>query len=990
MSKKSLYYAVLIVLLHLTIMMMNRCPLTLLLTFILIHISAEYSKAQISFDLISNNSNVELKLTVKDAANNEPMPWVSVYLTHPGDTVITNFALSDEKGNVTIKNIPSGRYVVNAELIGYLPYSKEHTLKNWQVDLGVVRMKENPEFIDAASISAVGNPIVVKKDTIEYNASSFKVGENAMLEDLLRKMPGMEVGQDGSVKVNGEAVDKITVGGKTFFFNDPSMAVKNLPAKIVNKIKVIDKDKESASFTGVSEKNDKEKVMDVELKEEYKKGWFGNAKLAGGSTLSKKNEDPLIDARGGLYNSNGMLSAYGEKDQVVILGNAMNAEEKGAGQVYVFRSDSQLNGLLSSVSGLTTSRLFGVNYNTDRIRGCETNASASYKHLGKDGASSRFRTSYQPSGQDLLTQATNLTEGQEDALSVNLGIKNRNQKKAYFIFNSTFSYSDGYRADSQTSATSGADGNPLNSSSSNTFNTLKSFSVSGDLSAGIKNLGKKDRSLTLLADCDIRFDNGDRSENAGTFTGEREETKNLLYDIDKDYVNVYGRLGYVEPFGNRWKMRLAVIGNCLSRTDIQDAFSPEGVADDYYSSQTDNKYIKGEGQFLMQYKSDTTDVQFGVSCEVYKNGTVSKSLGTVSETGRGDWMADWAPFLTYRYNAGRNRIDAYYRGAGRQVGSSSIRPVLDITNPVRIKTGNIYLEPSFRHSLSMYYTFNNREKFTFFRVYGYGTVVSRDEVEALWFDDSGIRYSVPVNAGKPTLSISLNSSFNRVFGEKKHFTLSLSGSASYNRRTSYQALTGMSGLDIDSFNYYEFMDCFYGNSNGDRFYSGESGFSESSSATLRWSASANLKYSIDKLDITASMMASSAVSRYSLNKLSDIKTWDFRPNINALYQPGRGWELKTDLSYIFYRGYSNGYGAPEWNWNIKAGKTIKAFTLALSVNDVLNQTRNLYRSSNYEYSEDVRSKILGRFFLASISFNFGKMNAAKNAKVEDAMWNMML
>lgn len=962
---------------------------SLILGLLLSLLASVKTYAQFNYDIIANNSNGEMKLTVKDAATNEPMPWVTVYLTHPGDTVITNFALTDDKGNVLIKNVPAGRYEVNAEFIGYLPYKKEHTLKGWQVDLGIIKLKENPEYIDAATISAVGNPIIVKKDTIEYNASSFKVGENAMLEDLLKRMPGMEVAQDGSVKVNGEKVDKITVGGRTFFFNEPSLAVKNLPAKIVDKIRVIDKDKEDASFTGISSKDDKEKVMDVELKEEYKKGWFGNAKVGGGSTLTKKNADPLIDSRGGLYNANAMASAYGEKDQVVILGNAMNAEDRDASQVYIFRSESQLNGLLSSTSGLTTSRLFGANYNTDRIRGCETDASASYKHLGKDGASTRFRTSWQPSGQDLFTQSTNLVEGQEDGLTVNFGIKNKKQKKAYVNFNTSFSYTDGYRADSQTSETDDAIGNQLNSSSSSTFNTLRSFSSLGDISAGVKKLGKKDRSITFNAGYDIRFDTGDRTENTRTVTADFVEVKDLIYDIGNDYLSGYARLGYVEPFGSMWKMKLSFTGNYISRTDTQDAFSPDGVADDYYSSQTDNRYLKGQGQLLMQYKNDTTDVQFGLSCEVYRNETVSRSLGTVSETGKGDWRTDVSPFLNYRYRAGRNSVNLYYSGYGRQVQSSSLTPVLDITNPARIKTGNIYLKPSFRHSLSMYYTFNNRERFTFFRLSGYATMSSRDAVEASWFDDSGIRYSVPVNAKKPTLSISLNPTFNRVFGEARHFSTSIYGSASYSSTTSYQAVSRMSGLDTESFNYYDFIAGFYGNSKGDKFYSGDSGFSESRSTTFRWSASASLKYSIDKLDLTVGMYASNAVSRYSLNKSSNISTWDFKPRLDALYQPGRGWEFRTDLSYNFYLGYSNGFGTPEWNWNIKAAKTIKQFTLSLSVNDVLNQTRSLRRSSNYEYSEDVYSKILGRFFLASISFNFGKMNAAKNAKVEDAMWKMM-
>ena len=684
-----------------------------------------------------------------------------------------------------------------------------------------------------------------------------------------------------------------------------------------------------------------------------------------------------------------MLSAYGEKDQVVVIGNALNAEENGASQVFIFRSESQMNGLLSGVSGLTTSRLLGANYNTDRIRGCETDASVSYKHTGKDAATSRFRTSWQPSGQDLFTHSANSTDGQEDALTVNFGIKNKKRKKAYVNFNTSFSYIDGYRSNCDTSSTENATGNLLNSSFSSTFNSLKSFLSVNGISGGIKNLGKKDRSLTFNAGCELRFDTGDRLENSRTITEKWQEYKNLVYDIDNDYVSGNGRLAYVEPFGKKWKMRLSLNGSYLSRIDTQDAFSPEGEADDYYSSRTENRYLKGQGQLLMQYKNDTTDVQFGVSCEVYKNETLSNSLGTVSETGKGDWRVDWAPFLNYQYNAGRNRISIYYAGTGRQVESSSLRPVLDITNPARLKTGNIYLKPSFRHSLSMSYTFNNREKFTFFRLYSYATMSSRDAVEALWFDDSGIRYSVPVNAEKPTLSISLSPSFNRVFGERRHLTFSLYGNASFNTRTTYQALSRMPGMDIENFNYYDFISGFYGNSHGDKFYSGESGFSESRSTTLRWSATSSLKYSIDKLDLTIGMYASNAVSRYSLNKSSNLSTWDFKPRLDALYQPGRGWELKTDLSYNFYLGYSNGFGTPEWNWNIKAAKTIKKFTLSLSVCDVLNQTRSLRRSSNYEYSEDVYSKILGRFFLASISFNFGKMNAAKNAKVEDAMWKMM-
>lgn len=170
------------------------------------------AQRSISYDMIQRNRNLEVRLTLKDSKTSEPIPWVSVYLIPDGDTTITHFALSDDKGDAVLKEVPTGKYELNAEIIGYKPYKKTYTFKGWEYDAGIIKMEENPEFLDAATISAVGNAISVKKDTIEFNASAFKVGENAMLEDLLKKMPGMEVDDDGTVTLNGEKVDKLTVG----------------------------------------------------------------------------------------------------------------------------------------------------------------------------------------------------------------------------------------------------------------------------------------------------------------------------------------------------------------------------------------------------------------------------------------------------------------------------------------------------------------------------------------------------------------------------------------------------------------------------------------------------------------------------------------------------------------------------------------------------------------------------------------------------------
>ena len=131
------------------------------------------------------------------------------------------------------------------------------------------------EVLDAAKVTDVGNPIIIKKDTVEYNASSFKTSDNDMLEELLKKLPGVEVGADGSITANGETIKKITIDGKTFFLDDPQLASKNIPAKIIEKVKVVEKKSDQAMFTGIDD-GEEETIIDLKLRPGMAKGWFGN------------------------------------------------------------------------------------------------------------------------------------------------------------------------------------------------------------------------------------------------------------------------------------------------------------------------------------------------------------------------------------------------------------------------------------------------------------------------------------------------------------------------------------------------------------------------------------------------------------------------------------------------------------------------------------------------------------------------------------------
>ena len=967
---------------------MKRIILTLLTAVIATSAGAQVI---INLDNLNQYQTLELKLTLQDAATSEPISFASVYLIPQGDTTITNFSISDDKGNVTIDEVLPGKYEVNAEMIGYIPYKKVHDLKGYRQDLGIIKLEENPEFIDASTITAVGNPVTIKKDTIEYNASSFRVGENDMLEDLLKKMPGMEVGEDGSVSVNGEKVDKITVGGKTFFFDDPTMAVKNLPAKIVDKIKVIDKDTEEAEISGIKTHDTKEKVMDVALKEEYKKGWFGNAKMGGGYTVNPETDNELIDSKGPLFNVNALMSAYGEKDQLTVIANGQNAVDPTASGAAVIVYGMDMDEF-DSKQGLSTNATAGVNYNTDRIKGLPSTVSVSYKYSGKDAKEKTARTSFMSGSDDLHTNGFFDGTGDGHILSASVEMKNANKEKFYFSFKPKFTFNTKQNSFTNASHTT-MNADTLNSSVSTKFNEGRSAGTSGQLDMGIMKLGGKEgRNLSLYAY--YNFDNGDgvSGENSSTLLGDSTAVVSLLYDKKSSSSYLHSNISYVEPLGEKWVLQVGTRGSwSSSRSDNIATNGLDGTYNDYYTNITDNESAVLSGGVTTQYRSGNHNLSFGFSANMNENVNYVKNLGTETTAGNGEWQFTLAPDLDYSYSKDSFSTNVYYFGSTQQPSNSQMSPTLNLGNPTMISAGNIYLKQYMYHYLGGYVRHNNRENFSYVNARFSGNMEQNAIVQASWFDRNAIRYSVPVNSRKPSYSLSGTLTYNQPFGEKRYWTFSTYADVSYSASAGYQAKEELEGMDIEEFDYNDFMSEFWGNSSGDRFYSGDSGFSESKMTTLHYALDLGLKYQRDRFNASVHAYGRNQISKYSLDPDANADTWMHSYSFDAMYTTLKNWEFSTKINANFYIGYSAGFGAPQYNWNASISKTIKSVTLSLKGIDLLNQaSRNLQRTATNEYIMDTYRNVLGRYFLFSVSFNFGKMNAKKSQAVQDATWNLML
>lgn len=960
---------------------------------LLCSVIAEAQVYYIDQNLFYQTTNVRMKLKVREASSKEAMPFVSVYLIPAGDTSIVHFALTDEKGNVKIEKIVPGKYSVNVENIGYKSYSKIHELIGYEKDLGVIELEENPEFIDAASITAMGDPVVMKQDTIVYNAAAFRVGTNDMLEDLLKRMPGMEVDSEGNVKVNGEKVDKITVGGKTFFFNDPTMAVKNLPAKIVDKIKVIDKDNKSAEFSGISTKDDKEKVMDIELKEEYKKGWFGNASINGGATLESAEQRKKDGVPAALYQGSMLVAGYNEKDQLTILGSGNNGKNPRGGAVVVFGdSDSVEQDEFSMKPGIKNMGQFGLNYNTARVEGYDTDLSASWNYSGNDSRTVTRTTSVLNDGKRMYGENSYLGVGNDNKLKLNFGIEKQNRKKFALEVRPVFSWVRQNRNISNASSTSDGTG-LMNSGDSHT--TSSGDQLSGSLTAdmGFKGFGKDKRNISLNFQVNYSHYQGvSRETSTLTYRSGEDEIKDLNYDKLNRNFNASGNISYVEPFGDHWKFLLRGNVSYADRNILGDAFNfADGSRNEYYSSLSRSRNLRFNQRILGEYKPvKNFKFQFGASVFEQINEIHTKSRGIENISGKNEWLFNWAPSLSIDYRPDRHRLLVSYDGRSNAPSGSRIAPVLNLNDPVRITLGNAWLKPEFQHNLYLHANGRtekglfNWDLSTSFRMYQNKTVT------ASWFDSDGVNYAIPVNSRHPSAGGYINSTGIIGLDKNRRFSIQYNLFMRGENQIGYQSLSRSEGIDRDNFDYSGFMNEFWGSPEGDRFYGGQSGFAESNTTTLDLDVSLHFNYRGEHFGAILYGEARRYYDFFSLDPTANSKVSNLGTGAYLNCHLNRNWEISTDFEAKYYFGYSEGFNTPEYIWNASVSKTIKSITLSISAFDMLNQTKRVSRVSTAELIREVKNNTLGRCILGGVSFTFGKMNAKNNSKAQNAMWKMML
>ena len=940
-----------------------------------------------------------IKLHLSDEKTSEPVAFATASVTVKGEQTPLKYTLTDDKGDATITKLKKGTYILRAELMGYKTYTKEILVEK-NIDLGTIKLQEDAEVLDAARVSDVGNPIIIKKDTVEYNASSFKTSDNDMLEQLLKKLPGIEVAADGSITANGETIKKITIDGQTFFLDDPQLASKNIPAKIVEKVKVVEKKSDQAMFTGIDD-GEEETIIDLRLRPGMAQGWFGNIMGGGGHDVPGANSS-MNDWR---YQGAAMVGRFTDKSQISIILNANNTNNRGfndvaGGMMQGMRGGMGMGGRgggFGGGNGISNTWMGGVNGAFTLFDG-DMELGSNYLYNGSDKVveETSSKTTYMTDGSSLLNDNSGRDNTFSQGHRFGVRMEHKFSENTSLLFEPQFNFGSGNYVEKSdyTTASLAADATDavkVNSGKSFNNGDNQNWSTSGMLLLR-QRLGKAGR--TISANVRYSFSNNtmqgyNRSltsvfDEAGLEDPAKQEIVNQYFDQNSNSTSLSGRLVYTEPLTEKlfleanyqysWNMNKSAKDTYNSGTfttaDGLPVFNPTGmVRDDVYSNSIENESHNQRAGLSLTYQAKKFRAQLGAAAN--PTNTYNKTNEKVYE----NKVVNWTPQAMLHYEITDNsNVRLYYNGSSNQPSTSQLMPVPDNSDPLNISLGNPYLQPYFNHNIRTRIGYTNKKTFTSVNANIRGTITDNALTNAQWYDKSGVKYSIPVN-GPAKTSLNTNIFFNTPFG-KSGFSIFLMTFFNYGESVSYVGTNEFRDTKADQ--YYDKESATFKHEDFHKDYpsldNAPDMFSVNKTQSLGYNQNLRLTYRNDFVEVSAGASTRMNKSWYTLNK--EVQpTWNNQVQGNMNWTIPGGLNLIAEARYNWYNGYTT-EREDEVILNAEITKLLfkNKFTLALKAYDILGQSKNISVSDSSNYHLETVNNTLGRYVILSLTYRFGTFN----------------
>lgn len=887
------------------------------------------------------------------------------------DSVLIDYSLTDHQGEFEFKAIRESQAIFKATYLGYIPLTiPVNDPKKPVADLGKIIMSEMDVRLMEVVIKEAKAPLRLKGDTVEYDISQFRVPEGATLEELLKRLPGLEVSQEGSIQSDGKDVTKLTVDGKTFFSEDPKFAIKNLPAEGVSKVQVFDKKDEEALQTGV-QSNTNEKTMNVELKDEFKKGGFGKATVGGGSEstgelkgnynkFDKVNQLSLV----AVANNTGR-NGLSWDDYQDFMGS--NSWEDNSDYVYGFgnrgfrsfggSSESNLeskvrNSFFSGNSGGFPKNLIGgVNYNLDQKK---NKFSGRYFFMNTGNVretSSTTRTFLTGFNQD------NLRFNTEDRGNLN----HRAETKYQIDIDSLLTFvitADGALANARNEN----QGLSAVYKNEDDLTSSSNFRNSSDLSGRLwntsflmrKRFKKPGRSIGVNASylkTDINETQQRFSDNFFNYIDAQPDSIFRIRQYNNDTLDkhvIQANALYSEPLSSRFFLKLFYNLSVRSEegtriTQDEDVDMGFLTRNDLLSRLYDNQITSQRTGTSIRYSHKNQNITIGGAWQQFDlNGSYRSPDPNLFSGVVKNKFDLWLPYVEYSGNLNRNSwISADYSVNASEPSIEQLLPVVDFSNPLFITEGNPDLVPSLTHDIGSWANYSWPANGV--RMYG-GIRYSFFEDQIITdqqVDENLVTRSKPVNYdGGTQFWTNLGVSFPIVRNKLK-----MSTNMNYSLNESFA-----------------FVNTILNKTN-----------------TVRWSPHMSIDFTpTDKTAVYLNANAGFATTEYNINTTQNQTLINQNYNLDVTQNLTKGWFVKSTLRYTFLKNERFGIdqNIPILNFSVykqllKGNKG----EIRLSLYDALN--RNIQISQNTSVSRVFRSETpsLARYFMLSFSYNIRGMKS---------------
>jgi hypothetical protein len=906
---------------------------------------------------------------IMDADEKEPLAQASVQLFWAKDSSFVGGTVSNLRGEFSVEAPSNGIYRLRVSSVGFQTIEREVTLRrNQDQDLGMLQMSSSTVMLKEAVVTGRAAPVVVRKDTLVYSPDAYRTPEGSPIEELIKRIPGADVDEDGNITINGKQIKKILLDGKEFMLGDVETALKNLPVSIIQNVKFYDQQSDQARITGI-EDGEKEPVLDFTIKKGMNRGYMTNLDLAGGTEHR--------------YASRGMGSSFTDKMRFVLMGN-MNNKEENAGWW--------------NRRGLNARKMLGTNLNYDDGDKLKIDANVRWNH--RDGDNENENASENFYSQDYRTFSNSRSKSltRSDNWNGNVRFEWKPDTLTNILFRANGSYGTNDGTSSSASATFSEDpylytDNPLDFNQLNGNSILVNRNQSAGLSYGenknawgmlqfYRRLNPRGRNITMRVEGSI----GD-SENRSTSNNEVHlyRVKNVAGEDSTYFTARYNTTpsdnkGYVASFTYSeplWKgahlqanYELRYNQNKSDRQTYDFSHLPQnpftGLTPEYREW---DPWI-GEDKFLTLNSSLPTFLDKNLSrFSEYKNYThnirltlrhyqeeYDYNIGFLVQPQHSNFIQDYrgvyvdtirnvtnlTPTIDFHYKfSDQHDIWIHYRGDTRQPDITQLLDITDDSNPLYITKGNPGLKPQFTNSLNAYYkNYISKYKRSIVLYGNYRHIRNSISNLVLYNAETGGSTSRPENInGNWNADGGFN--FNTAIDSAAHWNLGSDTRLRYNNFVGYVAQA-------------------------------KSDAQENTTRTTNVSQRLNMSYRNDWLELTLDGYVNYQHSRNELQPTADLDTWQFNYGGQMLLRLPLGIELSSNLRQHSRRGYNDpSSNTNELIWNGQVSKSfLKSKTLIVALNfyDLLGQQSNYERWVNASGRSDTRYNSINSYAMLHVRY----------------------